>query len=209
MEPIRLLRWRGAWPNVDEYRRKVEEPTHEQRRLWGCEEYAALPRAEYDALVSRAEKPLDHVMRTSCGHEWTVRHTSCPTCFAALVKERDEARESAVAAGRLLDEHRRGCVWMTWHKEAEDRANAATARAEKAEARIASIERMASEQYAALRGRVERAEALLREARVYVEVMREAAIEEREASDMDIGQADSTTSALLARIDAFLAERPA
>ena len=54
--------------------------------------------------------------------------------FDALVKERDEARASAAAAGRLLDEHRNGCVWMTWHKEAEERANAATARADKAEA---------------------------------------------------------------------------
>lgn len=62
-------------------------------------EYAALPRADFDAREAR---------------------------LARAEQERDEARASAAVAGRLLDEHRNGCVWMTWHKEA-------TARADKAE----------------------------------------------------------------------------
>ena len=48
--------------------------------------------------------------------------------------------------------------------------------------------------------------ALLKEARAYVAVMREAAIEEREASGIDIGRADRVTGDLLSRIDATLGE---
>lgn len=101
MEPARLWRQERVDAGGVRYVRFVYSP-YEGGSEWTTVDLpmAALPRAEYDALV----------------------------------KERDEAKASAAAAGRLLDEHRNGCVWMTWHKEAEDRANAATARAEKAEA---------------------------------------------------------------------------
>lgn len=100
-EPVRL--WR-TWGDEAESRPFDTSPNYDYD-----EEYAALPRADFDALVKRAEE---------------------------AERERDEARESAAAAWRLLDEHRNGCVWITWHKEAEERANAATARAEKAEAEL-------------------------------------------------------------------------
>lgn len=38
-----------------------------------------------DAERKRGEDNiLDRVHRTSCGHEWTMRHTACPTCFAEM-----------------------------------------------------------------------------------------------------------------------------
>lgn len=148
-DPIRLWRvYCDGWNYTDDEEvSKIGEPI------------AALTRAEYDALVARTEKPLDHVMRTSCGHEWTVRHTACPRCFDALraerdslVKERDVAishYETAIemihhSAGVRRDGLRGILAWIdeakahraraAWpHSELERERNAATARAEKAE----------------------------------------------------------------------------
>ena len=89
----------------------------------------ALPGAApdpFDAALAAlaADGPLDAVR---AAHRAEVERA---------VAERDEARESAAAAGRLLDEHRNGCVWMTWHKEAEDRAAALSARVARLEAAL-------------------------------------------------------------------------
>lgn len=41
--------------------------------------------AERQQHAERKENNLlDRVYRTSCGHEWTMRHTACPTCFAEM-----------------------------------------------------------------------------------------------------------------------------
>lgn len=126
--------------------------------------HVALPRAEYDALVARTEKPLDHVMRTSCGHEWTVRHTSCPTCFAALraerdslVRERDEAAAHEENAANETAELAQ-MIYGTASKMGVLHPDASTG---------AALRSMHNA-YDAATARAEKAEALLREARVWV-----------------------------------------
>ena len=111
------------------------DPDSEKWRGEAVTWFKALTRAEYDALVARlhvAEQQAD-----------------------ALVGDRGDLLARAEKAEAQRD------AYISGREMQRERANAATARAEKAEARIASIERVASEQYAALRGRAERAEALL------------------------------------------------
>ncbi len=56
MEPLNLTRWRAADAFDEyEYRDFRLEPTPEQKRIWGCEEYRALPASDFAALLARLE----------------------------------------------------------------------------------------------------------------------------------------------------------
>lgn len=81
-------------------------------------------------VVSQATEALEAARRVSADYD-------------ALVKERDEARASAEGAGRLLDEHRNGCVWMTWQKEAIAQRDAALKQRDEARAEVERLRREA------------------------------------------------------------------
>ena len=86
---------------------------------------SAIMRADYDWRHDRDES-IDPPYR----ERLLVALRDLPTVDVdALTRERDEARATCEARGRLLDEHRRDCAWRF--------------RAEKAEARVARLEAVA------------------------------------------------------------------
>lgn len=63
--------------------------------------------AERDALKAQLDTGLDYERHSSCGHVWTMRHTACPVCFAALRAEVAAAREDVInvrAASQAMEE---------------------------------------------------------------------------------------------------------
>lgn len=66
-----------------------------------CEAMSPEERAERTA---KADNPLDRPLTTSCGHTWTLRHTSCPVCFDAIRSENADLRAKVAALREALAE---------------------------------------------------------------------------------------------------------
>lgn len=56
-------------------------------------EYVRMLEEKLTAAQNARDSALDHEHTTSCGHKWTMRHTACPECFAALRQRVAEQQE--------------------------------------------------------------------------------------------------------------------
>lgn len=87
---------------------------------------AALQRVEEleekRAQISPKTNALDVEHTTSCGHTWTIRHTACPECFAALRQRVEELEREARLNRQAAEKH------YAYGEAQKERAEAAEAK---------------------------------------------------------------------------------
>ena len=101
--------------------REIVRPLAWARERWSGHGWVrdTEPADALDAVLAALEKPLDVPYTTSCGHEWTMRHTACPTCF---VKIKAALRVELGEMALVLEQQTRT---LTREHEQRERAEAA------------------------------------------------------------------------------------
>ena len=85
--------------------REIVRPLAWARERWSGHGWVrdTEPADALDAVLAALEKPLDVPYTTSCGHEWTMRHTACPTCFVKIKAALHQAQAEVGCVEAELD----------------------------------------------------------------------------------------------------------